>query len=132
MSDKLNTIIDQIAGLSVLELSELVKALEEKFGVTAAAPMMMGAMQMGGGAAEAAPAEEAPTSFNVILKDIGAQKIQVIKEVRALTGLGLKEAKDLVDGAPKAVKEGVPEDEAKKIKETLEGVGATIEVKGVA
>jgi large subunit ribosomal protein L7/L12 len=130
MSDKLNTIIDQIAGLTVLELSELVKALEEKFGVTAAAPMMMGAMPMG--AAEAAPAEEAPTSFNVILKEIGGQKIQVIKEVRALTGLGLKEAKDLVDSAPKAVKENVPEDEAKKIRETLEAVGAVVEVKGVA
>ena len=130
MSEKLNDIIEKIAGLSVLELSELVKALEDKFGVTAAAPMMMGAMPMGGG--EAAPAEEAPTSFNVILKDAGAQKIQVIKEVRALTGLGLKEAKDLVDGAPKPVKEGVPEDEAKKIKETLEAVGASIEVKGVA
>ena len=129
MSDKLNTIIDQIAGLTVLELSELVKALEEKFGVTAAAPMMMG-MPMG--AAEAAPAEEAPTSFNVILKEIGGQKIQVIKEVRALTGLGLKEAKDLVDSAPKAVKENVPEDEAKKIRETLEAVGAVVEVKGVA
>lgn len=130
MSDKLNTIIDQIAGLTVLELSELVKALEDKFGVTAAAPMMMGAMPMG--AAEAAPAEEAPTSFNVILKDAGGQKIQVIKEVRALTGLGLKEAKDLVDNAPKPVKENVPEDEAKKIRETLEAVGAVIEVKGVA
>ena len=130
MSDKLNEIIEQIASLTVLELSELVKALEEKFGVTAAAPMMMGAMPMG--AAEAAPVEEAPTSFNVILKEIGQQKIQVIKEVRALTGLGLKEAKDLVDATPKAVKEGVNEDEAKKIKETLEAVGATVEVKGVA
>jgi len=129
MSEKLDAIIEQIAGLTVLELSELVKALEEKFGVTAAAPMMMGAMPMGG---EAAPADEAPTSFDVILKEIGAQKIQVIKEVRALTGLGLKEAKDLVDSAPKAVKEGVNEDEAKKIRETLEAVGATIEVKGVA
>ena len=131
MPEKLNEIIQKIAGLTVLELSELVKALEEKFGVTAAAPMMMGAMPMMSGA-EAAPAEEAPTSFNVILKEIGSQKIQVIKEVRALTGLGLKEAKDLVDGTPKAVKEGVNEDEAKKIKETLEGVGATVEVKGVA
>ena len=131
MSEKLNEIIEKIAGLTVLELSELVKAIEEKFGVTASAPMMMGAMPMMG-AAEAAPVEEAPTSFNVILKEIGAQKIQVIKEVRALTGLGLKEAKDLVDGAPKAVKEGVNEDEAKKIKEVLEAVGATIEVKGVA
>ena len=131
MSEKLNEIIEKIAGLTVLELSELVKALEEKFGVTASAPMMMGAMQMMG-AAEAAPVEEAPTSFNVILKEIGAQKIQVIKEVRALTGLGLKEAKDLVDGFPKAVKEGVNEDEAKKIKEVLEAVGAVVEVIGVA
>lgn len=131
MSEKLNEIIEKIAGLSVIELSELVKALEDKFGVQAAAPMMMGAMPMAG-AAEAAPAEEAPTSFNVILKEVGAQKIQVIKEVRALTGLGLKEAKDLVDGAPKPVKEGVTDEEAKRIKETLENVGATIEVKGVA
>jgi large subunit ribosomal protein L7/L12 len=130
MSEKLNEIIEKIAGLTVLELSELVKALEDKFGVTAAAPMMMGAMPAA--AAEAAPAEEAPTSFNVILSDVGAQKIQVIKEVRALTGLGLKEAKDLVDGAPKPVKEGVNEDEAKKVKEVLEGVGATVEIKGVA
>jgi len=127
----LDAIIDQIAGLSVLELSELVKALEEKFGVTAAAPMMMGAMPMMPGAGEAA-VEEAPTSFNAILKEVGAQKIQVIKEVRALTGLGLKEAKDLVDGAPKPVKENVPEDEAKKVKEVLEAVGATVEIKGVA
>jgi len=126
MSEKLNEIIEKIAGLSVLELSELVKALEEKFGVTAAAPMMMGAMPM---AAEAAPVDEGPTSFNVILKEIGSQKIQVIKEVRALTGLGLKEAKDLVDKTPTAVKEGVPEDEAKKIKDALEAVGAVIEIK---
>ena len=131
MSEKLNEIIEKIAELSVIELSELVKALEEKFGVEAAAPMMMGAMPMAG-AGEAAPAEEAPTSFDVILKDIGSQKIQVIKEVRAITGLGLKEAKDLVDGAPKPVKEGVNDEEAKRIKETLEGVGATVELKGVA
>ena len=128
MSEKLNEIIEKVAELSVIELSELVKALEEKFGVSAAAPMMMG-MPMA--AAEAAPVEEAPTSFNVILKEIGSQKIQVIKEVRALTGLGLKEAKDLVDGAPKAVKEGVTDEEAKRVKETLENVGATVEVKGV-
>ena len=125
----MNEIIEKISGLTVIELSELVKALEEKFGVQAAAPMMMGAMPMA--AAEAAPVDEAPTSFNVILKEIGSQKIQVIKEVRALTGLGLKEAKDLVDGAPKAVKEGVTDEEAKRIKETLEKVGATVEVKGV-
>jgi len=130
MSDKLNEIVNKIAELSVLELSELVKALEEKFGVQAAAPMMMGAMPMMAGGEAAA--QEGPTSFNVILKEVGSQKIQVIKEVRALTGLGLKEAKALVDGAPRAVKEGVNEDEAKKIRETLEAVGATVEVKGVS
>ncbi len=124
---KLDTIMDSIAELTVLELSELVKGLEEKFGVTAAAPMMMGAMP----AAAAAEADAGPTSFNVILKEAGSQKIQVIKEVRAITSLGLKEAKDLVDGAPKAVKEGVNEDEAKAIREKLEAVGAVIEVKGV-
>lgn len=129
MAEKLNEIMEKIAGLSVVELSELVKALEEKFGVQAAAPMMMGAMPMA--AAEAAPVEEAPTSFNVILKEVGSQKIQVIKEVRALTGLGLKEAKDLVDGTPRPVKEGVSDEEAKRIKGTLENVGATVEVKGV-
>lgn len=125
MSDKLNTIIDEIAGLTVLELSELVKALEEKFGVTAAAPMMMA-----GAAPAAAAVEEAPTSFDVILKDAGSQKIQVIKEVRAITGLGLKEAKDLVDGAPKPIKEGVNDEEAKAIKAKVEAVGATVELKG--
>ncbi len=129
MSDKLTTIIDQIADLSVLELSELVKALEEKFGVTAAAPMMMGAMPMMGGGAAAAE-DEGPTSFDVVLASAGAEKIKVIKVVRELTGLGLKEAKDLVDGAPKAVKEGVSEDEAKDVKAKLEEVGATIELKG--
>lgn len=132
MAEKLDAIIDQIAELSVLELSELVKALEEKFGVEAAAPMMMGAMPAGGAAGGEAAAEEAPTSFDVILAEIGSQKIQVIKEVRAITGLGLKEAKALVDGAPSPVKEGVNEDEAKQIREKLEGVGATVEVKGAA
>jgi large subunit ribosomal protein L7/L12 len=127
MSEKLTTIMDSIAELSVLELSDLVKGLEDKFGVTAAAPMMMGAMP----AAAAAAEEAGPTSFDVILKEIGSQKIQVIKEVRAITSLGLKEAKDLVDGAPKPVKEGVNEDEAKAIREKLEAVGAVIEVKGV-
>lgn len=130
MSEKLDEIIEKISDLSVIELSELVKALEEKFGVEAAAPMMMGAMPAAG-AAEAAPAEEAPTSFDVVLAEVGSQKIQVIKEVRALTGLGLKEAKDLVDNAPKPVKEGVSDEEAKRVKETLEGVGAKVEVKGV-
>ena len=128
MSEKLDTIIDQIAELSVLELSELVKALEEKFGVEAAAPMMMAGMMPA--ASAAAAEEEGPSSFDVILKDIGSQKIQVIKEVRAITGLGLKEAKALVDGAPSPVKEDCDEAEAKEIREKLEGVGATIEVKG--
>ena len=128
MAEKLAGIVDQIAELSVLELSELVKELEEKFGVEAAAPMMMGAMPAA--AAETAAAEE-PTSFNVILKAAGSQKIPVIKEVRAITGLGLKEAKDLVDGAPKPLKEGVSKEEAEKLRETLEGVGATVEVAGV-
>jgi len=130
MSEKLDGIIEQIAGLTVLELSELVKALEEKFGVTAAAPVMMGGAMPASG--EAAASDEGPTSFDAVLTEIGSQKIQVIKEVRALTGLGLKEAKTLVDEAPKPVKEGVPEDEAKKVKETLEAVGATVEIKGAA
>ncbi len=129
MSEKLEAIVQSVSELSVLEISELVKMFEEKFGVTAAAPMMMGGMMPMAGAA--APVEdEGPTEFDVILKDVGSQKIQVIKEVRAMTGLGLKEAKDLVDGAPKAVKEGATEEEAKEIKEKLEAVGATIELKG--
>ncbi len=130
MSEKLETIVNQVADLSVLELSELIKMLEEKFGVEAAAPMMMaGAMPAGAGGAAAAEEEE-PTEFDVILADFGSQKIQVIKEVRAITGLGLKEAKELVDGAPKPVKEDVNDEEAKEIKEKLEAVGATVEVKG--
>ncbi|HNR31391.1 MAG TPA: 50S ribosomal protein L7/L12 [Candidatus Hydrogenedentes bacterium] len=128
LSSEVQQIIDEVKQLSVLQLSELVKGLEETFGVTAAAPMMMGAMPMASAGGEAA-VEEAPTSFDVILKDHGSQKIQVIKEVRALTGLGLKEAKDLVDGCPKPVKQAVADDEAKKIKETLEAVGAVIEIK---
>jgi len=124
---KVQEIVDKVAELSVLECSELVKALEEKFGVTAAAPMMMGGMMPM--AAEAA-VEEAPTSFDVILTEIGANKINVIKEVRAVTGLGLKEAKDLVDGAPKAIKEGVSDEEAKGIKAKVEAAGAKVEIKG--
>ena len=127
---KVEEIVEKVAELSVLECSELVKALEEKFGVTAAAPVMMGGMMpMGGGAAEAA-AEEAPTSFDVILADVGANKINVIKEVRAVTGLGLKEAKDLDDGAPKPIKEGVSHEEAKDIKAKVEAAGAKVEIKG--
>jgi len=126
MSEKLDGIVDQVAELSVLELSELVKALEEKFGVEAAAPMMMGAMPAAGGG-DGGGAEE-PTSFDVILKEIGSSKIPVIKEVRTITGLGLKEAKELVDNSPKAVKEGVTKEEADEIQGKLEAVGATIEV----
>ena len=126
MSEKLDTIVDQVAELSVLECSELVKALEEKFGVEAAAPMMMGAMPAAG-AGDAGEAAE-PTSFDVILKEIGSQKIPVIKEVRSITGLGLKEAKELVDSAPKAIKEGMKKEEAEEIQGKLEAVGATVEV----
>ena len=127
MSEKLETIVDQVAELSVLELSELVKALEEKFGVEAAAPMMMGAMPAAAAGGDAGGAEE-PSSFDVILKEIGSQKIPVIKEVRTITGLGLKEAKELVDSAPKAIKEGVSKEEAEEIGGKLEGVGATVEL----
>ena len=123
-------ILDSIAGMTVLELSELLKECEEKFGVTAAAPMAVAAPGGGGGGgAEAAPAEEEQDEFDVILAEVGAQKIPVIKEVRALTNLGLKEAKDLVEGAPKPVKEGVSKDEAEKIRATLEKVGAKVEMK---
>jgi large subunit ribosomal protein L7/L12 len=119
-------IVERIEKLTLLEASELKKALEEKFGVSAAAPMMMaGAMPSAGGAA---PAAEEKTEFTVLLKEAGAQKINVIKVVRAATGLGLKEAKDLVDGAPKAVKEGVPKEEAEKLKKELEEAGAKVEM----
>ena len=123
-------ILDSIAGMTVLELSELLKDFEEKFGVTAAAPMAVAAPGGGGGGgAEAAPAEEEQDEFDVILAEVGAQKIPVIKEVRALTNLGLKEAKDLVDGAPKAVLEKVSKEDAEKAKAQLEGAGATVELK---
>ena len=118
-------VVEFIANMSVLELSELVKELEEKFGVSAAAPM---AMAMAAPAGDAAAAEE-QTEFDVILEAAGDKKIGVIKEVRAITGLGLKEAKALVDGAPKAVKEGIAKEEAEKIKEQLEGAGAQVSVK---
>jgi len=122
-------ILDSIAGMTVLELSELLKEFEEKFGVTAAAPMAVAAPGGGGGAAEAAPVEEEQDEFDVILAEVGAQKIPVIKEVRALTNLGLKEAKDLVDSAPKPVLEKVSKEEAEKAKAQLEGAGATVELK---
>ena len=122
-------ILDSIAGMTVLELSELLKEFEEKFGVTAAAPVAVAAAGGGGGGAEAAPVEEEQDEFDVILAEVGAQKIPVIKEVRALTNLGLKEAKDLVDGAPKAVLEKVSKEEAEKAKAQLEGAGATVTLK---
>jgi len=121
----LQKIVDDLSKLTVLEAADLAKMLEEKWGVSAAAPV---AMMASGGGAPAAVAEE-QTEFNVILATIGANKINVIKEVRAITGLGLKEAKDLVEAAPKAIKEGVSKDEADKIKKQLEGAGATVELK---
>ncbi|MBU2491306.1 MAG: 50S ribosomal protein L7/L12 [Bacteroidetes bacterium] len=125
MSEKIAEIVEKIKGLTLVEASELKTALEEEFGVTAAAPMMMGAASA---AAPAAAAEE-KTEFDVVLAAHGEKKINVIKVVRAHTGLGLKEAKDLVDGAPKTVKEQVSKDEADKIKKELEEAGATVELK---
>ena len=124
----LNKLVDDLSSLTVIEAAELSKMLEEKWGVSAAAPVAVAAVPGGGGAA-AAPAAEAKTEFNVILAAAGEKKINVIKEVRAITGLGLKEAKDLVEGAPKPVKEGVNKDEADKIKKQLEEAGATVELK---
>jgi large subunit ribosomal protein L7/L12 len=128
MASKVESILDEIKGLTLLEASELVKKMEEAFGVSAAAaaPVMMA----GGGAAAggAAPAEE-KTEFTVVLTDVGANKINVIKAVREVTSLGLKEAKDLVDGAPKTVKEGVNKDEAATIKKKFEDAGAKVEIK---
>ncbi|GGD89984.1 50S ribosomal protein L7/L12 [Aureimonas endophytica] len=120
-------IVEDLSKLTVLEAAELSKMLEEKWGVSAAAPVAVAAAGGAGGAA--APVEEEKTEFDVILADAGAQKINVIKEVRAITSLGLKEAKDLVDGAPKPVKEGVSKDEAAKIKDQLEKAGAKVEIK---
>jgi large subunit ribosomal protein L7/L12 len=122
----LTKMVDELSSLTVLEAAELAKLLEEKWGVSAAAPVAMAAA--GGGGAAAAPVEE-KTEFTVVLAATGAQKINVIKEVRAITSLGLKEAKDLVEGAPKPVKEGVTKDEAEKIKKQLEAAGATVELK---
>ncbi len=124
MSEKIAEIVEKIKGLSLVEASELKKALEEEFGVTASAPMMMA----GAPAAAAAPVEE-KTEFDVILIAAGEKKINVIKVVRAHTGLGLKEAKDLVDTAPKAVKEAISKDEAEKLKKEFEEAGATVELK---
>lgn len=129
LSDKSQKILTSIEELSVLELANLVKALEEKFGVSAAAVAVAG--PAGGGAAGggAQAAEEEKTAFTVVLKESGANKINVIKEVRGVTSLGLKEAKDLVEGAPKNVKEGVTKEEAEKIKKALEAAGAKVEIK---
>lgn len=121
-------LIEAIEKMSVLELADLVKALEEKFGVSAAVPMMMGAMPQAGGSDEAEKKEE-KSNFTVELTDGGAQKIQVIKVLREVTSLGLKEAKDLVDAAPKAVKEGVSKEEAEEMKKKLEAAGAKVTLK---
>lgn len=122
-------VIDFIANMSVLELSELIKELEAKFGVSAAAPMAMMAAPPSGAAPGEAPAEEEKTEFDVILTSAGDKKIQVIKAVRAVTNLGLKEAKELVDAAPKPVKEAVSKEEAEKIKKEIEEAGGTVEIK---
>jgi len=124
---KMKEFLDWVETISVLELSQLVKALEQRFGVSAAAPMM--AMPMAAGAGAAGGAQEAKTEFTVVLANAGANKIAVIKEVRAILGLGLKESKDLVEGAPKTVKEGVSKEDAAKMKEKLEAAGAKVEIK---
>ncbi len=126
----LSKLVDELSSLTVLEAAELSKLLEEKWGVSAAAPVAVAAAvpAAGGGAAAAAPAEE-QTEFTVILAKSGDKKINVIKEIRTITGLGLKEAKDLVEGAPKTIKEGVNKDDAAKIKKVLEEQGATVEIK---
>jgi large subunit ribosomal protein L7/L12 len=127
MAQNLEDMIKSIESMTVLELSDLVKALEEKFGVKANMPMM--AAPAAGAAAGGAPAAEEKSTFSVVLTNAGANKIAVIKEVRTMTSLGLKEAKDLVDGAPKAVKEGVAKEEAEDMKKKLEAAGATVELK---
>ena len=126
MSDKVLKLIEDVKALTVMELSELVKALEEEFGVSAAAPVAVAATPAAGAAA---PAAEEKTEFDVVLAEVGANKINVIKVVRELTGLGLKEAKDLVDGAHKAVKEAVSKDDAEAMKKKLEEAGAKVELK---
>lgn len=126
MSEKVTQLIEEVKALTVLELSELVKALEEEFGVSAAAPMAVAAAP--GVAAAGAPAAEEKTEFNVVLKNAGAEKIKVIKVVKDGLGLGLKEAKELVDGAPKTVKEGATKEEAEDLKKKLEEAGAEVEL----
>ena len=124
-SEKITNILEEIKSLTIIELADLVKAVEEEFGVSAAAPV--GVVAVAGGAA--APAAEEKTEFDVVLKSFGAKKLDVIKAVREITGLGLKEAKEMVEGAPKTVKEGVSKDEAESVKKTLEDAGAEVEVK---
>ena len=128
LTEKMKTVMDSIEKMTVMELADLVKALEDKFGVSAAAPVAVAAAGAQAGAAPAAAAEEKST-FTVVLTSAGATKIQVIKELRTLTSLGLKEAKDLVDGAPKTIKEGATKEEADKMKKALEGQGAKVELK---
>ena len=123
-SEKITNIVEEIKTLTILELADLVKAVEEEFGVSAAAPVGVVAV-----AGAAAPAAEEKTEFDVVLKSFGAKKLDVIKAVREITGLGLKEAKDMVEGCPKPVKEGVSKDDAEKIKADLEAAGATVEIK---
>ena len=124
-SEKITNIVEEIKTLTILELADLVKAVEEEFGVSAAAPV--GVVAVAGGAA--APAAEEKTEFDVILTGFGDKKLNVIKAIREITGLGLKEAKDMVEGCPKAVKEGVSKDDADKLKAELEAAGATVEIK---
>ncbi len=128
MSDKLDKLYNELSSLTVLEVAELVKVLEDKWGVSAAAAMPAMMAMPGGAGAPAAEVEE-KTEFDAVLTDAGAQKINVIKEVRAITGLGLKEAKDLVEGAPKAIKEAVSKAEAEEIKKKVEAAGAKVEIK---
>ena len=123
-SEKITNIIEEIKSLTIIELADLVKAVEDEFGVSAAAPVGVVAV-----AGAAAPAAEEKTEFDVVLKSFGAKKLDVIKAVREITGLGLKEAKEMVEGAPKTVKEGVSKDEAENLKKTLEAAGAEVEVK---
>ena len=124
-NEKITNILEEIKALTIVELADLVKAVEEEFGVSAAAPV--GVVAVAGGAA--APAAEEKTEFDVVLKSFGAKKLDVIKAVREITGLGLKEAKEMVEGAPKTVKEGVSKDEAETVKKALEEAGAEVEVK---
>ncbi len=129
LSPKLEEVLKTIEGLTALEISELVKGLEDKFGIQAAAPMAAGMMMPGAGAGAGAAEEEEKTEFDVVLTEVGATKIAVIKEVRAATNLGLKEAKDLVESAPKSVKEGISKEEAEELKKKLEAAGAKAELK---